>query len=55
MLARDPMRREALGAAGFDRLQRHFSMQDTIELLGQRFRDLLGQAPEDTVPLREIA
>src|SRR5262249_5633894 len=54
ILARDPARREALGAAAFERLRRDFSMHDTINLLEQRFRELLGYK-EAAVPIREIA
>jgi glycosyltransferase involved in cell wall biosynthesis len=53
VLARDPVRREALGAAAFERLRRDFSMHETIDLLQRRFRELLGQ-PE-AAPIREIA
>ena len=38
LLARDPERREALGAAAFERLRRDFSMEGGIDVLEARFR-----------------
>jgi glycosyltransferase involved in cell wall biosynthesis len=45
LLGRDPSRREALGAAAFERLRRDFAMEGTIDLLESRFRALLGLPP----------
>ena len=43
LLARDPDRREALGAAAFARLRRDFSMEGGIDGLEARFRSLIGR------------
>jgi len=54
-LARDPVRRVALGTAAFERLRLKFSMDGSIMFLERRFRDLLGQTPQTVRALREIA
>jgi glycosyltransferase involved in cell wall biosynthesis len=41
LLARDPGRRETLGAAAFERLRRDFAMEGGIDILERRFRDIL--------------
>ena len=43
LLARDPLRRERLGAAAYDRLRRDFSAEGTLDLLAARLRELLGE------------
>jgi glycosyltransferase involved in cell wall biosynthesis len=55
LLARDPARRAALGAAAYDRLRREFGMEATIDLLEERFRKLLREAPSSTVAARKVA
>jgi glycosyltransferase involved in cell wall biosynthesis len=55
LLARDPERRAALGAAAYERLSRDFGSEATIDLLEGRFRALIGpQAPAPAV-VREVA
>jgi glycosyltransferase involved in cell wall biosynthesis len=50
LLARDPVRREALGSAAFERLRRDFSMEAGIDDLERRFRTILGPMQEEPVP-----
>jgi glycosyltransferase involved in cell wall biosynthesis len=45
LLARDPSRRERLSAAAYERLRRDFSADESLDLLAQRFRALLGSEP----------
>jgi glycosyltransferase involved in cell wall biosynthesis len=45
LLARDPARRERLSAAAYERLRRDFSADESLDLLAQRFRALLGSEP----------
>jgi glycosyltransferase involved in cell wall biosynthesis len=49
LLARDPARRDALGAAAYDRLRADFAMQGGIDRLEERFRALLA-SPGATAP-----
>jgi glycosyltransferase involved in cell wall biosynthesis len=49
LLARDPERREALGAAAYERLRRDFSMEGGIDVLEERFRSILGASRRDPV------
>jgi glycosyltransferase involved in cell wall biosynthesis len=52
LLARDPARRAALGAAAHERLQRDFSMSAGVDLLAARLRPLLS---EPAAPSSEAA
>jgi len=45
LLARDPARREALGAAAYDRLRSEFAMEAGADRLAKRFRAILGPEP----------
>jgi glycosyltransferase involved in cell wall biosynthesis len=55
LLARDPERRAALGAAAYDRLRSDFGMDATIDLLESRFRSLLRERPAAPVQTLELA
>ncbi|AWM87658.1 glycosyltransferase family 4 protein [Microvirga sp. 17 mud 1-3] len=46
LLAREPERRRAYGAAAYERLRREFSMEGGIDVLEERFRALNERAPE---------
>lgn len=46
LLARDPARREAFGAAAYARLRRDFAMEAGADLLADRFRDVLDISPQ---------
>jgi glycosyltransferase involved in cell wall biosynthesis len=48
LLARDPARRENLGAAAFERLRRDFAMEGGIDVLERRFRNILEESPSAT-------
>jgi glycosyltransferase involved in cell wall biosynthesis len=50
LLARDPLRREALGAAAYERLRREFSMEGGIDDLERRFRAILAPQHAEKVP-----
>jgi glycosyltransferase involved in cell wall biosynthesis len=55
LLARDPQRCAALGAAAYERLRRNFGMDGTVDLLEARFRTLLSQAPTAPRRVRKVA
>src|SRR5215208_2884131 len=46
LLARDPLRRGALGGAAFERVRRDFAMEEGIDLLERRFRNILREPPD---------
>ena len=50
LLIRDPVGREALGAAAYERLRSRFTMQSGIDILAGRFHNILG-----TEALRRVA
>lgn len=52
LLARDPARRRALGAAAFARLRHDFGAGKGLDRLARRFRALLGPPPAQAVPVR---
>ena len=52
LLARDPHRRERLGAAAYDRLRRDFSADGTLDLVAARLRAILGL---EAAPARAVA
>ena len=54
LLARDPARRAALGAAAYERLARDFGADATLDLLEGRFRALLGPGTPASA-IREVA
>jgi glycosyltransferase involved in cell wall biosynthesis len=54
LLARDPVRRAALGAAAYERLSRDFGSTATIDLLEGRFRALLRPESAEAVAVREV-
>jgi glycosyltransferase involved in cell wall biosynthesis len=43
LLARDPLRRDRLGAAAYERLRRAFSADGTLDLVAARLRSILGR------------
>jgi glycosyltransferase involved in cell wall biosynthesis len=51
LLARDPGRRQALGAAAYARLRRDFSMEGSIDGLEARFRSLTGAPKREPEPV----
>ena len=55
LLARDPERRNALGAAAHERLCRDFGMDGAIDLLEERFRAHLNLAPSARIAARKVA
>jgi glycosyltransferase involved in cell wall biosynthesis len=55
LLARDPDRRAALGAAAYERLSRDFGSDAAIDLLEARFRALLGSEAAAPTAVREVA
>ncbi|HEX8167673.1 MAG TPA: glycosyltransferase [Beijerinckiaceae bacterium] len=55
LLARDPARRAALGAAAHARLSRDFGSGATIDLLEGWFRALIGPEAAGAVTVREVA
>jgi glycosyltransferase involved in cell wall biosynthesis len=55
LLARDPARRAAFGAAAHERLRRDFGTDQTIDLLEERLRAHLGAAPAAPAKTLKVA
>jgi glycosyltransferase involved in cell wall biosynthesis len=55
LLARDPVRRDRLGAAAYDRLRRQFSADGTLDLVAARLRAILGREAAPRVVAQSAA